>query len=185
MKKVRIHKGIFLVKYDSTSQKGGFQVKKRGVYFTFQVAIVAVIIAIVVTAVVSLGITTMDSYSDSETRLRAEAVDTALHLYSNTHKGIDSTTFQEITDAEGNKTLKYKSKRLYPDDLTSGQLTELQTKFGLISNGIRFSNAINAATPGVFKYTAVKDAVGDISKYKLEVYLSNGNLFKSPGSNAS
>lgn len=159
--------------------------KNRGVYFTFQVAIVSVILAIITTAVVSLGVTTMDSYSDSETRLRAEAVDKALHLYSNSHKGIDSSTFEEVTDAEGNKTLKYKTKRLYPGDLASGQLTELQAKFGLISNGIRFSNAITAATPGVFKYTAVKDADGDISKYKLEVYLNNGTLIKSPNSNAT
>lgn len=156
--------------------------KRKGAYLSLQLALVAVVIALIMTAVASLGIKTMDSYSDSEIRLKAEALDKALHLYSNDHKGIDASSLSEVTDAEGNKSLKYKSKRLYPGALATGQITELQNKFGLISTGIRFSAAITAQTPGIFRYTPITDASGDVSKYKLEVYLNNGTLYKSPNS---
>lgn len=140
------------------------------------------VIAIIVTAVASIGVITLDSYKDSEIRLQADAIDKALHLYSNNHKGIDCATLHEVTNADGDKTLKYETKRIYPRTLSSGQLTELQTTVGLISDEIKFSASISAKNPGIFRYTAIQDANGDISKYRLEVYLSNGTLYKSPSS---
>lgn len=152
---------FIIVTIVSSNQKGGVDLKKKGFFFTLETLLTTFLVLLLFGAGIAAGTYAIQNYKTHELKSQCDVLDRALETWAKSHQGVDESSFEE---KDGK--LIYSRQRLYPVDLD--ELEKVQSMKYFVQN-IDLRN---------FSYSTQDGGV----RYKLEVSLPDGSIYKSPRS---